>query len=135
VPSWRTCRGSTPTNCDLASEEIARLATAVDGAGISEFLENLPRSRALHGNGEQLRLLATDHPDHWTIVRQPTTFTWVHNGSDDQGDAPAAPTVTVRAPTADLYLLLWGRRRPTHHSLTVTGDAALLTHRQQHAVI
>ena len=117
----------------LALEPEVDPAVATDG--INEFLENLPRSRALHGNGEQLHLFATDRPDHWTIARQPTTFTWAHNGSEAQGDRPAAPTATVRAPTADLYLLLWGRRRPTHPSLTVTGDATLLTHWQQHAVI
>jgi conjugative relaxase-like TrwC/TraI family protein len=44
-------------------------------------------------------------------------------------------TVTAHATTADLYLFLWGRRRPTHPGLTVTGDNALLTHWQQHAVI
>jgi hypothetical protein len=146
--------------CDLASDEIARLATAADGADpatpvptcgrwtmadlvqhighvhrwAAAMVTDLSRSRPLHGDGERLHLLANDHPGPWTIVRQRTTFTWVHNGPEDQGDA-AAPTATVRAPTADLYRFLWGRRRPGHPGLTVTGDAALLTHWQRRAVI
>jgi uncharacterized protein (TIGR03083 family) len=124
----------------LALEPEVDPAVATDG--INEFLENLPRSRALHGNGEQLHLSATDRPDHWTIVRQPTTFTWTHNHPEARGDSSAEPDppnaasgVSVRGPTVDLYLFLWGRRPPTHPSLTVTGDAALLTHWRQHAVI
>jgi uncharacterized protein (TIGR03083 family) len=120
-------------DAELALAVEPEIDPAVATDGISELLKNLPRSRAPHGNGEQLHLFASDHPGHWTIVRQPTTYTWVHNGAEDQSDA-AAPTVTVRAPTADLYLFLWGRRRPTHPRLTVTGDAALLTH-WQHAVV
>jgi uncharacterized protein (TIGR03083 family) len=122
-------------DAELARAVEPEVDPAVATDGINELLENLPRSRTLHGNGEQLHLFASDHPDHWTIIHQPTTFTWTHNGSEDETDGSAAPTVTVRAPTADLYLFLWGRRRPTHPSLSVTGDATLLTHWQQHAVI
>jgi hypothetical protein len=127
---------------------------AVAADGIDEFLENLPRSRPLRGNGEQLQLVATDQPDHWTITRQPTTFTWTHRHpgrqahpdprtpdprTPDQPCPEPAPapttTVTVHATTTDLYLFLWGRRPPTDPRLVVTGDPALLTHWRQHAVI
>jgi hypothetical protein len=54
----------------LGVEPRIHLAVAVDGVG--EFLENLPRSGSLRGNGEQLRPAATDQPVHWTITRDPT---------------------------------------------------------------
>ncbi|MFL6223449.1 MAG: maleylpyruvate isomerase family mycothiol-dependent enzyme [Actinomycetes bacterium] len=106
-------------------------AVAVDGVG--EFLENLPRSRSLRGNGEQLRLAATDQPAQWTIIRDPANFTWTHGVP--QPPPNGAPTVTVHASAADLYLLLWGRRPTTDPRLTMTGDPALLAHWRQHAVI
>jgi hypothetical protein len=106
---------------------------ALDGVG--EFLENLPKSRSLRGNGERLRLLATDQPVQWTIIRDPARFTWAQADPDPRPPAGGAPTVTVHASTGDLYLLLWGRRPTTDPRLTVTGDPALLAHWRQHAVI
>jgi hypothetical protein len=41
----------------------------------------------------------------------------------------------VRASTAELYLLLWGRWPSTDARYAVAGDPGLLTHWQQHAVI
>jgi uncharacterized protein (TIGR03083 family) len=58
-------------DAELALAVEPEIDPAVATDGISEFLENLPRSRALHGNGEQLHLFASDHPGHWTIVRNP----------------------------------------------------------------
>ena len=113
--------------------------------GIDELLENLPRSRPLRGNGEQLHLVATDQPDRWTITRHPTTFTWTHRrpgprghpdpGAHGQPACGPAPAVTANATTAELYLFLWGRRPPTDPRLVVTGDHALLDHWREHAVI
>jgi uncharacterized protein (TIGR03083 family) len=136
-------------DAELALGIEPRIDPAVAADGVDEFLENLPRSRALRGNGEQLHLVATDQPDHWTITRQPTTFTWTHrhpgrhgrpdpgsSGHPDPEPAPAATTtVTAHATTADLYLFLWGRRPSTDPRLVVTGDPTLLTHWRRHAVI
>jgi uncharacterized protein (TIGR03083 family) len=133
-----------------------RIDPAVALDGISEFLENLPRSRPLRGNGETLHLVATDQvsapdqPHRWAIVRHPTTFTWSHNQPPPDPPPPStpatpttaatpttppAPAVTARASSSDLYLFLWGRVPATDPRLTVTGDPALLAHWQHHAVI
>ena len=107
---------------------------AVAADGVEEFLENLPRSRSLRGTGEQLRLVASDRPDRWTIIRHPAAFAWTRGDPESDPPGPAA-SVTVRASTADLYLLLWGRWPSTDARYEVAGDRALLAHWQQHAVI
>jgi uncharacterized protein (TIGR03083 family) len=120
-------------DAELALGVETRIDPAVAVDGVGEFLENLPRSRPLRGNGEQLRLVATDQPAQWTIIRDPANFTWTHGGP--QPPPNGAPTDTVHASAADLYLLLWGRRPTTDPRLTVTGDPALLAQWRQHAVI
>jgi uncharacterized protein (TIGR03083 family) len=117
----------------LAIEPLVDPVVAVDG--VAEFLENLPRSRSLRGDGEQLRLVATDRPDQWTITRQPTGFAWTRGDPDGGPPAGAGRTVTVHATSAELYLLLWGRRGGADARLDVAGDRGLLLHWQQHAVI
>jgi uncharacterized protein (TIGR03083 family) len=107
-------------------------AVAVDG--VEEFLENLPRSRELRGDGEQLRLVATDGPDRWTIVRHPAGFDWTR-GDPEGGPPDAVGSVTVRGSAAGLYLLLWGRWPCTDARYQVTGDRSLMAHWQRHAVI
>jgi uncharacterized protein (TIGR03083 family) len=107
-------------------------AAAVDG--VEELLENLPRSRSLRGDGEGLRLVATDLPDRWTIVRHPAGFDWARGDAED-GPPGAAGSVTVRAGAAELYLLLWGRWPCTDARYQVAGDRSLMAHWQRHAVI
>jgi uncharacterized protein (TIGR03083 family) len=103
--------------------------------GVEEFLENLPRSRSLRGDGEQLRLVASDRPDRWTIIRRPAGFEWTRGEADGDPPGAAVAWVTVRASTAELYLLLWGRWPHTDGRYAVAGDRGLLAHWQQHAVI
>jgi hypothetical protein len=166
--------------CELASDEIARLAAAVDGAdpatpvptcgrwAMADLVQHVGHihrwagamvadlSPTRHSRGEADLPLPADPATWpaWLAEAQTTLIPALRAADPDarmwawgpdkharfwsrrmvQGDA-AAPTVTVRAPTADLHLFLWGRRRPGHPGLTVTGDAALLTHGQRHAVI
>jgi uncharacterized protein (TIGR03083 family) len=121
-------------DAELALGIQPRVDPAVAADGVEEFLENLPRSRSLRGDGEQLRLAATDRPDRWTIVRHPAGFDWARG--DPEGDPPEeAGSVTVRAGTAELYLLLWGRRPVADPRYQVTGDRSLMEHWQRHAVI
>ena len=79
--------------CDLASDEIARLA-AVDGADPATPIPTC---------GPWTMADLVQHVGHILHLG--------HNGPKDQGDA-AAPTVTVRAPPADLYLFLWAGDGP-----------------------
>jgi uncharacterized protein (TIGR03083 family) len=117
----------------LGIEPLVDPAVAVDG--VEEFLENLPRSRALRGEGERLRLRATDQPEGWTVTLGPERFGWV-GGEPDGGAAGAATrAVTVQATAAGLYLLLWRRRPPTDARVGVGGDRVLLAHWLQHSVI
>jgi uncharacterized protein (TIGR03083 family) len=117
----------------LGIEPLVDPAVAVDG--VEEFLENLPRSRALRGEGERLRLRATDQPEGWTVTLGPERFGWV-GGEPDGGAAGAATrAVTVQATAAGLYLLLWRRRPPTDARVGVGGDRALLAHWLQHSVV
>jgi uncharacterized protein (TIGR03083 family) len=117
----------------LGIEPLVDPAVAVDG--VEELLENLPRSRALCGNGERLRLRATDQPEGWTVTLGPERFDWV-GGGPDRGPAGAATrAVTVQTTAAELYLLLWRRRPPTDGRFEVSGDRALLAHWLQHSVV
>jgi uncharacterized protein (TIGR03083 family) len=117
----------------LGIEPLVDPAVAVDG--VEEFLENLPGSRALRGEGERLRLRATDQPEGWTVTLGPERFDWV-GGEPDGGAAGAATrAVTVQATAAELYLLLWRRRPPTDARVGVGGDRALLAHWLQHSVV
>jgi hypothetical protein len=94
-----------------------------------------PRSRALRGNGERLRLRATDQPEGWTVTLGPERFDWVGGGPDRGPGGAATRAVTVRATAAELYLLLWRRRPPTDGRFEVGGDRALLAHWLQHSVV
>ena len=90
-------------DAELALGIEPRVDPAVAAGGVVEFLENLPRSSALRGDGEQLRLVATDRPDQWTITRQPAGFDWARGapGGGPGGRGlrvpwpPARPTSTV----------------------------------------
>jgi uncharacterized protein (TIGR03083 family) len=98
--------------------------TATDG--VDEFLENLPfftwvadRVRELDRDGETAHLHATDTDDAWTITLGGSGFTW------ERGHGTG--TVTTRATTGDLLLLVYGRLRPEDERFTVVGNRELLT--------
>jgi uncharacterized protein (TIGR03083 family) len=103
--------------------EIER-SLAVDG--IDEFLDNLPhatyfapRVEELRGTGEQVVLRPNDAEATWTITLNPDRFSWDH--SEAAGDA------SVEGGAVDLYLFVWGRRKPADASrFKIEGDRALL---------
>lgn len=106
--------------------------------GVSEFLENLWRARAwrwnigkLRGSGEVIRLVSADTADEWTITAGPKEVLWSRH---DPGCGPRAD-VTVRAPAAELYLMVWGRYRSSDTRLAVVGDTELLRHWQRNSAV
>lgn len=122
------------TAVHLADAEFAAgIAPEVDAAlavdGIDEFLDNVSHAAyfaykvtELRGNGERISFNAADAADagaRWSISLTPDGFSW------DHVDADADVSVSGAAP--DLYLMVWGRRRPDDGArFTVEGDRALL---------
>jgi len=98
---------------------------AIDG--IDEFLDNLPhaayfapRVEELRGRGEQIALRASDADPTWTVTLNPDRFSW------DHAETPNA-NASIEGAASDLYLLVWGRRKPADTSrFKVEGDTALL---------
>jgi uncharacterized protein (TIGR03083 family) len=95
--------------------------------GVTEFFELIPARlrgnqspalRNLAGSGETLQLRATDVAGEWRLTRAPDGLVV----TDSTGPAD----VTVRAPAADLMLVLYGRLPVTR--LAVLGDVALFEH-------
>jgi uncharacterized protein (TIGR03083 family) len=106
------------------------VATSVDGAvaadGIDEVLDNVacasyfaPRVDELRGDGQVLRLDATDRDDRWRITLLPDRYRWEHAGGDGN--------VTVRGTASDLLLALYGRVSPGDEHLVVDGDSGVFT--------
>jgi uncharacterized protein (TIGR03083 family) len=98
-------------------------ALAVDG--IQEFLDEFsPKpsiaqykgaAQMFDGDGERIRLEATDVPSSWTLTARPESFEM-----SDERDAD----VNARAKASDLNLFIWGRLGPD--ALEVDGNGALL---------
>jgi uncharacterized protein (TIGR03083 family) len=111
---------------------------AVAADGVSEFLANLWKARAwrwnigkLRGNEEVIRLCSTDTVDEWTITLAERGIPWSRH---EPGGGPPADA-TVHAAAAQLYLMVWGRRRCTDDRLKVSGDAELLAHWQRNSPV
>jgi len=76
--------------------------------------------KELRGAGERIRLVAADAGTAWTVTLGPDGFSWDHST-----EQPA--DVSLRGDGADLYLLMWGRRKPDDASrFGVEGQRALL---------
>jgi hypothetical protein len=73
----------------------------------------------LRGAGEALAVQPTDIDVRWVITLGADGFAWAHGIGE--GDA------TVAGTAADLYMLLWGRRRSADPRYEVAGDGELLT--------
>jgi uncharacterized protein (TIGR03083 family) len=95
--------------------------------GVTEFFELIPARlrgnpspalRNLAGTGETLHLHATDGAGDWRLTRTPHGLALA--------DHPGPADVTVRAPAADLMLVLYGRLPVA--KVEVLGDAALFEH-------
>lgn len=103
----------------LGTTPVFDEAVAIDG--VDEFLTNLPPAQAfapgvaeLRGDGERIVLRAPSAS--WTIRLATEGFEWERGG--DTGD------VMVAANPSELYLFVWGRRKPSE--VEVTGDTELL---------
>lgn len=101
--------------------------TAADG--VDEMLVNLPyatsfapRVENLRGDGQTLAFTAADTGDRWTVALDKAEFGWRRSSADDDVHADAA----VRADASELYLFLWGRRKPGDPGISVAGDRELL---------
>jgi uncharacterized protein (TIGR03083 family) len=115
-------------DAELAAGRRPAIDTAVAADGIDEFLDNLPqaayfapRVTELRGDGSTIHFHAVDSPDgqgEWTVRLQPDGFTW----EPGHGKADAA----LRAETADLLLLLYGRLPASGDQVEVFGDRELL---------
>lgn len=130
------------SDAELALGRVPRIDPVVAADGVSEFLVNLPRAVRwapdvgnLRGDGEQIQLAATDRPDSWTITLHPTGFTWSWDGAGKPAPGSDADAVTVAAPAADLYLLVWGRYPHTDARYRVAGSEPLIAHWQRNSAI
>ena len=108
----------------LGCESVIDAAVAADG--IDELLENLTTFPWLSKGlvefqhwGESIHLHATDGEGEWLINFVEPGFEWTH------GHQKA--TVAALGSTADLLLLMYGRRRPDDPRLKVFGPFELLT--------
>ena len=106
---------------------------AVAADGIDELLCNLPHAAyfapgiaELRGEDERIALRATDGDSSWSIRLVPAGYAWDWSTSDAD--------VAIRAHTADLLLLLYGRRdRHDGGRFACDGDAGLLDRFVAHA--
>ena len=97
---------------------------AVAADGIDEFLDNLPKAvrfapkvSELRGEGS-LHLHGTDGDAEWMIEFTREGFGWRH--------AHGKASVAVRGRSAELLLLMYGRRRADDECFAVFGDRAVL---------
>ncbi|MFF3327763.1 maleylpyruvate isomerase family mycothiol-dependent enzyme [Streptomyces sp. NPDC002889] len=107
---------------------------ALAADGVDEFLVNLPYAGAfargvakLHGNGETIAFRCAD-PDgstgeEWRVQLEPDGFRLLPAGAGaTQSEAQAA----VQGRTADLLLLLYGRRSYQEPAFDVSGEVTVL---------
>lgn len=116
-------------DCELATGRESLIGPEVASDNIDELLEIIPRAAPfqplvdnLRGS-DSLHLHATDAPEgvngEWLITYHDDGFTWTH----EHGRG----SVAVRAPLAELALLLNRRTRPGE-SVEVLGDTSVLDH-------
>ncbi|MFF3291354.1 maleylpyruvate isomerase family mycothiol-dependent enzyme [Streptomyces sp. NPDC003023] len=111
-------------DAELALGHAPRIAPGTAADGIEEFLENMPfyswivePVQALEDGS--VAFVAADTGAAWTVTCGGAGFSWTKT-------VTAAPSVTVTADTADLLLLLYGRRGADEDRFTVTGRRELL---------
>lgn len=89
------------------------LGVMFPAVGVTKRVAELGRA------GDSVHLHAIDAPGEWTITLTEDGYSW------DSGHTKA--TVAVRGSAADLYLLLWNRRRVADaERFQIFGDAALM---------
>ncbi len=106
-------------DAELASGSVGEIPPAVAADGIDELLTGfLPRrsSRLKPADACTIAVQPTDADAAWLVRAGPEGAVTERMATD--GD------VVMRAPAADLYLLVWNRR--SLDGIDVTGDASLL---------
>lgn len=117
------------------AERALGLPSAVDRAlahdGVDEFLVNLPYAalfapKVAHLRGADRTILfeCTDTDGSWPVRLRPDGFGVV--ADDAPADAAVPADAVVRAPAADLLLLLYGRLDRSAATVETGGDAELL---------
>lgn len=123
-------------DAELTLGRAPGVAAGVAIDGIAEFFDNLssaasfsPAIEKLRGRGETIGLMALDEGVSWLVTV----------GSEGpgvrRGDGAATATAAVRATAADIYLFVWGRRRPGDPGIEISGDAALLAWWRENAAV
>lgn len=112
-------------DAELALGHDPVIDAGIAGDGIDELLDNLssaarfaPNVAALRGDGESMQLEGTDAGANWVVRLEPSGYTWT------RGRAHAS--VGVRAPVADLLLLLYRRMPLADARFACEGDLAVL---------
>jgi uncharacterized protein (TIGR03083 family) len=107
----------------LGRDPLIDAETAADG--IDELLDNLPgavyfapKVGALRGDGESMQFGGTDTAVGWVVRFEPNGFTWTRGRAD--------ASVSVRASSADLLLLLYRRLPVEDTRFKCEGDLAVL---------
>jgi uncharacterized protein (TIGR03083 family) len=98
----------------LASDGVDELLSEF-GPKPEKYPDVKSASELFDGNGERLRLEATDVDRAWTITARPTRFDVSPDGEAD---------VNARGTASDINLFVWGRVPPS--VFDVSGDASLL---------
>ena len=107
---------------------------AIAADGIDELLDNIacasyfaPRVDELRGEGDVIRLDATDTGDQWRIILQPDRYEWQRGGGVPRvrgAGTPGDDEVVVHGSASELLLALYGRGAPGA-GVVVEGDAEL----------
>jgi uncharacterized protein (TIGR03083 family) len=112
---------------ELALDTIPEVETPVASDAIDEFLVNLasaarfsPKVRKLRGEGELVRLTATDDSATWTIQLLPEGFSLSETSVPSDAE--------LSGPVTELLTVLYRRRALDVSNLLVTGDRSLVEH-------
>jgi uncharacterized protein (TIGR03083 family) len=122
-------------DAELALGRVPRIAADVAIDGVAEFFDILssaasfsPNVEKLRGDGETIGLTAADEDTSWLVTVGPDGPAAGRAGdlAGPVGSAEPAAAAAVRANAADLYLFVWGRRRPGDAGIETSGDPGLL---------
>ncbi|WP_079423639.1 maleylpyruvate isomerase family mycothiol-dependent enzyme [Streptomyces katrae] len=119
------------------AERALGLPSAVDRTlahdGVDEFLVNLPyaalfapKVAGLRAADRTIRFECTDTDGSWLVRLRPDGFGVVADGAAEGGAGGVAADAVVRAPAADLLLLLYGRLDRSAATVEAGGDGELL---------
>ncbi|WP_176611793.1 maleylpyruvate isomerase family mycothiol-dependent enzyme [Actinomadura sp. WMMB 499] len=128
---------------DIAAGGAPEAAPEVAADGIAEYFANLesaaafsPRIVNLRGNGETLDFVAGDIGARWRFRLLPDGFE-ISGGAGEAGAAGDAgdADATVRGDASDVFLFLWGRRKPGDPRLEFSGAEDVLVRWAENSAI